>query len=178
MRYLRNFIVGEKTNETLQKRFNDVLTKHGIATQEYWNNHMVGRACRAFLDQRESILNAVRKCIIDGGYGREEADDFFKRHMEVLTPLSIAARHMRRVAVLSPDETAELKLACAEYGSAFRRNFPDSLLTPKQSTLELVVPLQIDMFSSLGIFSEENVESLHTLYTEVMVINFTGFPIF
>lgn len=129
---------------------------------------MVGRACRTFLEKREEILKDTCECIVDAGHGRDEADDFYKRHIEVLTPLSVAARHMRRVAVLSPTEKSELKAACAEYGRAFRRNFPDCLLTPKQNTLEMIVPLQIDMFSSLGIFSEENVESIHPLYTEVM----------
>lgn len=161
-------IIGEKPEVTLLTKFNDILVKEGISTQEYWNSHMVGRACRAFLHKREAILAGVRTCIVEDGYGIDEANDFYNRHMEVLTPLSIAARHMRRVAVLSEAEAAELKAACAEYGAVFRKNFPDSILTPKQSTLELVVPLQIDAFSSLGIFSEENVESIHPLYTEVM----------
>ena len=64
--------------------------------------------------------------------------------------------------ILNYDEREKLKAACREFDAAYGTCFPEKeYMTPKAAVIVILVPLYVEMYHTLGIFSEEAMESLH-----------------
>ena len=151
-----------------------VLGKHGINIQRYWNGALVGPDCRKLLEKHTEILEDIRKGVVAAGHGDAEAKDFVEKHTAVLKEVEVVSTITRRVdgggadKCLSAGERAELKRACAAFGTAWRANYVDRfgeprMLTPKGHIVEVHVPEFVDMFHACGVFGEDGAEALHVV---------------
>ena len=148
----------------------DSLRSQGISMEVYWNDSLVGPACRKFLDAREAILQRVRDKIASI-HGQEKADDFYHRHLSVLTPLAVVSHLTRKVAMLSAQELDDLEAACAAWGSAFRAAYPNHvILTPKGHAVEKHVVFFARLYGTCGIFGEDGLEALHPMAARARLI--------
>ena len=84
------------------------------------------------------------------------------RYAAILKPLATVSQYTRAVRILNYDEREKLKAACWEFDAAYGTCFPEKeIMTPKAAVIVILVPLYVEMYHTLGIFSEKAMESLH-----------------
>ena len=146
--------------ESLKSKFELVLQKFNICMQKYWSGTLVGPDCRRFLDEWENILTELEE-IVKSEKG-SLATDFKGRFGKVLKPLAIISRYTRAVRVLPLHERNLLKAACNDFAGEYGTCFKDKdIATPKAFLIMAEISRYVDMHHTLGIFSEEAMESLH-----------------
>jgi hypothetical protein len=62
---------------------------------------------------------------------------------------------------LTEDEIEDLRATCAELGAFFLKNFPEESVTPKMHYIVEHYPAFARMWGSIGMYSEQNMESTH-----------------
>ena len=137
-----------------------LLQKWGISVQKYWSGTLVGPDCRRFLNHWQAILSELQDMV---NAARPNADTTLNaRYAAILKPLATVSQYTRAVRILNYDEREKLKAACREFDAAYGTCFPEKeYMTPKAAVIVILVPLYVEMYHTLGIFSEEAMESLH-----------------
>ena len=93
---------------------------------------------------------------------RLNADTTLNARYAAIKPLATVSQYTRAVRILNYDEREKLKAACREFDAAYGTCFPEKeYMTPKAAVIVILVPLYVEMYHTLGIFSEEAMESLH-----------------
>ena len=141
-------------------KFERLLQKWGISVQKYWSGTLVGPDCRRFLNHWQAILSELQDMV---NAARPNADTTLNaRYAAILKPLATVSQYTRAVRILNYDEREKLKAACREFDAAYGTCFPEKeYMTPKAAVIVILVPLYVEMYHTLGIFSEEAMESLH-----------------
>ena len=143
--------MGESEKQLLQ-----ILDEIGIKRQADHGNVFISNHCKVTLAKdKNQVFNFENLCsILSDRSEREHFIEVFRIHSE-------ARSLMARKHILLDHEKARLTSLCYKLGELFSVYFPRVVLTRKIHELGFDVPCFVEEHGTLGLFSEEEGESLH-----------------
>ncbi|XP_074661605.1 uncharacterized protein LOC141914238 [Tubulanus polymorphus] len=133
----------------LCKTLNQVLIEIGVDRQAYHSNSFVGNHIHKLLNNAEKLCKVIPDESISSLF-----QELFER-LRSLYRLYSASRF------LSKDEISNMTTQCHDFGRFFTSKFPNVNITPKIHILVYHVPEFVNMWGTLGLFSEQALESKH-----------------
>ena len=142
----------------VKKKLLSILDQIGVKRQVYHGYFFVGNHCKVILAKdKNQVFNFLKLCSV-------LTDEVTKYHfVELFRIYSEACSLMARRHLLSENEKETLKSLCCNFGALFPDYFPKSTLTWKIHEIVFHVPRFVDEHGTVGLFSEEEGESLHHL---------------
>ena len=139
-----------------EKQLLNILDEIGVQRQAYHRNVFIGNHCKVILvKDKNQVYNFEKLC--SGLSDRLEREHF----IEVFRLYSEARLLMARKHILLDHEKARLTSLCYRFGELFLVYFPMVALTRKIRELVFDVPRFVGEHGTVGLFSEEEGESLH-----------------
>ena len=132
-----------------EKQLLDTLASLSIDRQAYHSHSFVGNHCMKLLENADKITS-----VLDDEAERDQMNLLFQKFLSIY-------RLMSKNAILSKEEIECLTNECHSFGEWFPAHFPSSTLPIKFHLLTHHVPKFVQKWHSLGLFSEQQVESLH-----------------
>ena len=132
--------------------------------QSYHGGGLIGNHCNRLLEHAERVCDTLRSTQLstaDGFTVRIGNDDAARVLRVALDKFAACNQLMAAARVLCPHEQRWLRVRCASFGTWFPRRFPTHTVPPKLHALTHHVPLFAERYGSVGLFSEQPIESLH-----------------
>ena len=141
-----------------EKKLLSIFDEIGVKRQAYHGNVFIGNHCQVILAKdKNQVFNFVKLCsVLTDEVTRDHFVELFRIYSEAR--LLMARRHL-----LSKNKKVTLKFLCYNFGALFPVYFPTNTLTRKTHELVFHVPRFVDEYGTVGLFSEEEEESLHHL---------------
>ena len=131
----------------------DTLSELKVDRQVYHGNSFIGNHCKILLSNIDKLLSVLDECPIEQSQ--------FK---EILTIFDALMKLCMKKSFLSQDEIDEVGSLCNKFGEKFPLYFPEESILPKMHELIFHIPRFVQAHGSLGLFSEEEGESLHAVF--------------
>ena len=133
-----------------------ILDDIGVKRQAYHGNVFVGNHCKVILAKdRNGVFNFSKLCSVLPN------ESLKKKFFDLFELYSVARNLMARKGYLNSEEIDTLVFNCHEFGAKFPVYFPDVPLTRKIHELAFDVPRFVREHKTVGLFSEEEGESIH-----------------
>ena len=133
-----------------------ILNDIGVKRQAYHGNVFVGNHCKVILAKdRNGVFNFSKLCSV------LPDENLKKRFFDLFELYSVAQNLMAYKGYLNSEEFDTLVFSCYEFGAKFPVYFPDVPLTHKIHELAFDVPRFVKEHKTVGLFSEEEGESIH-----------------
>ena len=133
-----------------------ILYEIGVKRQAYHGNVFIGNHCKVILAKdKNRVYNFEKLCSVLSD--RLKGEHF----IEVFRLYSEACLLMARKYILLDQEKARLTSLCCKFGELFPVYFRRVALTRKIHELVFDVPCFVEEHGAVGLFSEEEGESLH-----------------
>lgn len=139
----------------LQSRLISILSEIKVDRQAYHGKSFVGNHCKLILKHHEKICSVLKQ---DPGLHRKFLD-IFKCFADV-QPL------LFRKSYLEEAEIERATALCIRFGELYPVSFPNETITRKMHVLIFHVPPFLAREKTLGLFSEEECESIHNLINQ------------
>ena len=134
-----------------------VLDDMNVDRQAYHSNAFVGNHCKIILEKRAMFSDVLNKVDVD----------FCKKMLEVMEEFSEAHHLMTAKKLLNAKDQCLLKQHCQNFGRLYPIYFPeDPCLTRKIHALTVHVSEFVEEHGAIGLFSEEDGESLHKIVNQ------------
>ena len=139
-----------------EKQLLKILDKIGFKRQAYYGNVFIGNHCKVILAKdKNQVYNSEKICsVLSERLEREHFIEVFRLYSE-------ARSLMDRKHILLDHEKARLTSLCYKFGELFPVYFPRVALTRKNHELVFDVPRFVEEHRTVGLFSEEEGDSLH-----------------
>ena len=133
-----------------------ILDDIAVKRQAYHGNVFVGNHCKVILAKdKNGVFNFSKLCSV------LPDQTLSKTFFNLFELYSVARNLMARKGYLNSEEIDTLVISCHEFGTKFPLYFPDAPLTPKIYELAFDVPRFVKEHQTVGLFSEEEGESIH-----------------
>ena len=133
-----------------------ILDDIGVKRQAYHGNVFVGNHCKVILAKdRDGVFNFSKLCSV------LPDESLKKKFFDLFELYSVARNLMARKGYLNSEEIDTLVFSCHGFGAKFPVYFPDVPLTRKIHELAFDVPRFVKEHKTVGLFSEEEGESIH-----------------
>jgi len=142
--------VGVRQGQLLSK-----LDELKVVRQAYHGNVFVGNHCKIVLSRYHILCDVI-----------SDQPDMHKKFSEVFKVFSEAQSLMSKKRILCDREIRELRDCCTSFGTLFPVYFPEVNLTRKMHELIFHVPRFVEEHKTIGLFSEEDGESLHNVVNQ------------
>ena len=127
----------------------------------------IGRHCATILGNVDRFFADVIFAAVLDEPQAEAFRDKFKRLMELL---GVINHTIRRCTTDLMEEIDEMEEAICEFSALYRKTFPEkACVTPKRHLLEAHIVEFARRWGTVGLFSEEAVESIHALINRVLL---------
>ncbi len=133
----------------IEKKLLQNLDDIGVQRQAYHSHSFVGNHC-------VKILKNISKIIVDD-LSREDSDKFEQLFTKFRDIYSLASLNR----FLTEEEIIDLCKKCYQFGEWFPQTFPDESITIKLHHLIFHVPEFAKRWKTVGLFSEQDAESIH-----------------
>ena len=134
-----------------------VLDDMNVDRQAYHSNAFVGNHCKIILEKRAMFSDVLNKLDVD----------FCKKMLEVMEEFSEAHHLMTAKKMLNAKDQCLLKQHCQNFGRLYPMYFPEGpCLTRKIHALTVHVSEFVEEHGAIGLFSEEDGESLHKIVNQ------------
>jgi hypothetical protein len=132
--------------------------------QSYHGGGLIGNHCSLLLEHAErvcSTLNTASLATADGFTVRLGDDEIARLVRTALDKFALCNHLMATPRSLCQHEQKWLRVRCASFGTWFPLRFPTHTVPPKLHALSHHVPVFAELYGSVGMFSEQPIESLH-----------------
>ena len=92
--------------------------------------------------------------------------DTRQKFYEVFSKFAEAQSYICLKRILSEEEIKNLRDCCFEFGVLFPKHFPGERIIPKMHEFIFHVPRFVEEHQTIGVFSEEEGESLHNIVNQ------------
>ena len=139
-----------------EKQLLNILDEIGVKRQAYHGNVFKGNHCKVILAKdKNQVYNFEKLCsVLSDRLEREHFIEVFRLYSE-------ARSLMARKRILLDHEKKRVTSLCYKFGELFPVYFPRVALTRKIHELVFDVPRFVEEHGTVGLFSEEEGESLH-----------------
>jgi len=138
-----------------EKHLLDKLDELKVVRQAYHGNVFVGNHCKIVLGKYKALCSVISDQV-----------DMHKKFCDIFEVYSQAQSLMGKKRLLSETEITKLRDCCHRFGELFPVLFPSVNLTRKMHELIFHVPRFVEEHKTLGLFSEEDGESLHNVVNQ------------
>ena len=133
-----------------EKALDEYLKMIHVSRETYFGGTFVGNMCIKILEHYSTICE-----FMEGSDQKETLQELF-RIFSALQPLLYANRF------LSDQEISLICSLCDEFGTCYPKNLPKENISRKVHELICTVPRFVKKHRSIGLFSEQSSESLHS----------------
>ena len=147
---------GENSVGDLECRLLRILDDTDVKRQACHGDVFVGNHCKVILvKDKNDVSNFSKLCsvLLD--------ENLKKKFVDLFDLYSVARNLMARKGYLNSEKIDTLTFSCYGFGSKFSVYFPDVPLTRKIHELTFDVPGFAKEHKTVGLFSEEEGESIH-----------------